>query len=524
MRRSARWLKSAARSLGLALACFGVVSSIAVSAGAQGAAEPAEPAPCGPFEAGPTGVVELAADRTLRDPGVLALAAADVSDATPADPSGSAAAPAAGNAPTSTATARDLGSIVPLPASDPAGAPSSSAAPGSADPAAASEALLALPKNAAGGIPTDFELGPDAKIAQSFFSPVICATVARVTGPPGTSLDQLVTVVPETGIVVPNDVYASAAAELTPAPAAANAADPYAPLQYGLALSGVRAARELGAGDGVRVALLDSPPEFAHRDLAPSRIEAIATETKGRPSVHGTLMAGVIGAAENNGFGIAGLAPKARIISIPVCTPKGGAGGQCTIYQMLQGFDHAYDAKAVLVNLSLSGPPNPLLERGVARLEELGLVVVAAAGNEGREEKRYPAAYPSVIGVGAVDREGKLFATSNRGAWVELYAPGVEVLSTMPGSAFAFGSGTSLAAAHVTGSLAVLTGITGDVKRARSELFRSVNSRAANTLPILPPACDVLRRVGRACGAAGSSPTPGRSPSPGSSADPKPAR
>ena len=507
MNRGEHEAKSAARSFGLALACFCTVL-IAATAGLTGAAwAEQDPVPCGPFDGGPTGIVELAADRTLHDPGVQALAAADnVSDNSSDNSSDNTSDIAPGSATATGAMARDPGSIVPLPDSDPAGSTSSppnTAAPGAT---ADSEALLALPKNAAGGIPTDFELGPDAKIAQSFFSPVICATVARVTGPPGSTLDQLVTVVPATGIVVPNDVYANAASELKPAPAVASAADPYAPLQYGLALSGVRAARELGAGQGVRVALLDSAPEFAHRDLAPSRIEAIATELKGKPSVHGTLMAGVIGAAENNGFGIAGLAPKAQIVSIPVCTPKGGAGGQCTIYQMLQGFDRAYDAKAVLVNLSLSGPPNPLLERGVKRLEELGLVVVAAAGNDGREEKRYPAAYPSVIGVGAIDREGKLFATSNRGAWVELYAPGVEVLSTVPGSAFAFGSGTSLAAAHVTGSLAVLTSITGDAKRARSELFRSVNARAGNSLPILPAACEVLGRLGRPCGAAKATP------------------
>lgn len=456
---------NATRCLGSAVACF-------LIALAAGAALAEDSAPCGPFEAGATGIVELAADRTLRDPGIQA-------------PSGDSAA-------------RDLGSIVPLPTADP-NEP--------AEDSRESEALLALPKDASGSIPTDFELGQGARIAQSFFSPVICATVARVTGPPGSTLEQLVTVVPETGIVVPNDVYASAADEVKPIAAGANAADPYAPLQYGLAVSGVRAARSLGAGEGVRVALLDSAPEFTHRDLAPSRMEAVATETKGKAGVHGTLMAGVIGAAENNGFGIAGLAPKAQIVSIPVCTAKGGAGGECTIYQMLQGFDRAYDAKAVLVNLSLSGPPNPLLERGVARLEKLGLVVVAAAGNAGHEEKRYPAAYPSVIGVGAVDREGRLFASSNRGAWVELYAPGVEVLSTVPGSAFAFGSGTSLAAAHVTGSLAVLTGITGDAKRARSELFRVVNARGEKNLPTLPAVCDVLRRLGRECGAVKGKPS-----------------
>jgi hypothetical protein len=498
MSRRARTFRSAARSFGTALVGFFALIASALThafagalvfAAALAARADADPAPCGPFDGGETGIVELAAGQRYDDPGVQGPGA-----------SGGGQAAAA-----------DLGSIVPLPSLDPAAASATEAgrgaAPGSTAAGATaaeggeapSEALLALPKNAAGLIPTDFELGPEAKIAQSFFSPVICATVARVTGPPGSTLDQLVTVVPETGVVVPNDVYASAAADVKPAPTTAAAGDPYAPLQYGLALSGVRAARGLGSGEGVRVALLDSPPDFAHRDLAPGRIEAVATGTKSPPSVHGTLMAGVIGAAENNGFGIAGLAPKARIVSIPVCTPKGGAGGQCTIYQMLQGFDRAYEAKAALVNLSLSGPPNPLLERGVARLEALGLVVVAAAGNDGREEKRYPAAYPSVIGVGAVDREGKLFATSNHGAWVELYAPGVEVLSTVPGNAFAFGSGTSLAAAHVTGSLAVLTSITGDAKRARSELFRSLDARVARTLPLLPKSCDVLRRVGKTC-------------------------
>jgi hypothetical protein len=370
-------IPSAVRFVGSALVRFSgaLVCTLAVLLAPPSVAK--EEAPCGPFEAGPTGIVELAADRTVRDPGI--------------------------QAPTSDGAAHDPGSIVPLPGAAPGTASdepadSEATAGDAAATGRASEALLALPKNAAGAIPTDFELGPGAAIAQSFFSPVICATVARVTGPPGSTLDQLVTVVPDTGIVVPNDVYASAADELTPVAASPAAADPYAPLQYGLALAGVRDARSLGAGEGVRVALLDSAPEFAHRDLAPSRILAVATDEKSKAGVHGTLMAGVIGAAENNGYGIAGLAPKARIVSIPVCTPKGGAGGQCTIYQMLQGFDRAFDAEAVIVNLSLSGPPNPLLERGVARLEELGLVVVAAAGNEGREDRRYPAAYPSVVG------------------------------------------------------------------------------------------------------------------------------
>ena len=384
-----------------------------------------------------------------------------------------------------------LGQIIQLPAAKASESASSDGAP--------SEAILALPKNEAGQISSDFELGPGASITSSFFSPVICATVARVSGPPGTPLTQLVTVVPEGSALVANDFYASAAAEVAPAAAVPpGEPDPYASLQYGLAISGVREARGLSTGQGVKIALLDSAPEAGHTDLSASQIQPLEGADAPEVGVHGTLMAGVINAIEGNGFGIAGLAPDAELISIPICRPSGAAGGQCTIYDLLQGLDSAWDAEAHIVNLSLSGPPNILLERGVARLEELGAVVVAAAGNEGTDRKRYPAAYPSVIGVGAVDRDGKAFSGSNRGSWVELVAPGVDILSTVPGNAFAFGNGTSLAAAHVSGALAVLTSVTRDAKVARGELFRASAAAGAGR-GVMPKMCDVFARIGQSC-------------------------
>ena len=486
------------------------------------------------FLAAPVGHADEASSLCGPFAGPYQVAAADVEAAERAASRSGVTAPAA-------AGQGGAGEIVNLPANTP-GAVAQSAQ-------RESEAVLALPKDGAGQIPTDFELGVGARVSRSFFSPVICATVAKVVGPPGATLEQLVTVVPDTSIVVANDVYATAASELTglasppavPAggislpPAAgsiamlplavggaeaaaqaasANApggapseavreADPYAPLQYGLAVSGVLEARHLGAGAGVRVALLDSAPEVGHRDLAATRISAINSDEPVETGVHGTLMAGVIAAVEDNGFGIVGLAPEAELVSVPVCRPKAN-GGSCTIFDLLQGLDRAWEADAALVNLALSGPANPLLERGVARLEELGLVVVAAAGNEGTREERYPAAYPSVVGVGAIDREGKTFASSNRGPWVELYAPGVEVLSTIPGSAFAFGNGTSLAAAHVTGTLAVLTSVTEDPKRARALLFRAAQAQRAAAGPSLPSACEVLKPSERTCGGSAS--------------------
>lgn len=425
---------------------------------------------------------------------------------------GGVTAPGAG----ASGLASGKGSIVPLEAprgvSDAAGG----AATGASTP---SEAILALPKNDAGQIPTDFELGDGAKIADSYFSPVTCATIARIEGPPGASIEQLVTVVPDGSALVRNDVYASAAAGVETvgsAAAEAPAPDPYASLQYGLAITGIREARAAATGDGVTIALLDSAPETAHDDLAAAKIRPVGGDAAREIGVHGTLMAGVISATEGNGFGIAGVAPDAELVSIPICRPTGAAGGRCTIYDIVRGLDQAWDADASIVNLSLSGPPNVLLERGVARLEELGAVVVAAAGNEGTQDKRYPAAYPSVIGVGAIDAEGRRFAGGNRGPWVELLAPGVDVLSTVPGNAFAFGNGTSLAAAHVSGLLAVVTEATGNAKLARGELFRAVSARASRSREArkqLPRACEILARTERPCGASSAT-------APASSADP----
>lgn len=480
------------RRLGRALAIGLLVSAF------EAGAEPTDPdpgLPCGPFDRHAAPSTPPAAP--LQEPGITSPGS-------------------------ETATSAGAGEIrrLPLPDRGSRGNESEAERP--------SEALLALPKDASGGLPTDFELAPGARIVRSFFSPVLCATIARVVGPAGASPRDLVPGLPESALAVANDVYANAVEDPNPDQTGGRrpgrSGDPYDSLQYGLETSGVRRARRLSDGTGVRVALLDSVPDSSHRDLGVVEIhrlpeteaeaEAEAAEARDaapiEPGLHGTLMAGVIAAREDNGFGIAGLAPGARLVSVPVCAPSGapsgggggtaGAGGRCLLYDLLRGLDLAWEAEAQILNLSLTGPANPLLARGMARLEQLGLVVVAAAGNEALDEPRYPAAYPTVIGVGAHDREGAAFARGNRGAWVELVAPGVEVISTVPGDAFAFGNGTSLAAAHVTGMLAVLTGVTKDARLARAELFRTIHASGTPRLPpLLPSICEVLPRLDQAC-------------------------
>jgi len=411
-------------------------------------------------------------------------------------------APAPSARPRSGPDAPEPGAIVDLPALPAAGA----------EQQQGGEALLFLPKREDGSLADDFTLARGTRVVASYWSRVLCATVARLVGDPSAAPADLLDALPDDVAVVPNHVYTTAAAEVEPAPetspqngASSDPApdaspDPYRGLQHGLDRLGVDAARPVSEGAGARVAVLDSAPQADHRDL---RLELLAVPDgpDTAAAVHGSLSVGVIAAVSRNGFGMAGAAPRAHVVAIPVCTPHGStASDRCGLFDLLRGLDVAWGARAQVLNLSLVGPANPLLERATARLDELGLVIVAAAGNEATAAPRYPAAYASVVGVGAVDREGRPDPRSNRGPSAEIRAPGVEVLSTVPGHAFAFGSGTSLAAAHVSGALAVLVGSGATPLEARTALFQAsrVASPGAAT-PNLAPLCDALALLGRPC-------------------------
>jgi subtilisin family serine protease len=225
------------------------------------------------------------------------------------------------------------------------------------------------------------------------------------------------------------------------------------------------------------------------------------------------LVAGIIAAIENNAFGIVGIAPAAELLAIPVCAPVGDPlGEECRMFDLLRGVDRAWAEDARLVNLALVGPPDPVLERAMDRLRQLGVLVVAAAGNDGTDQPRYPAAYPSVIGVGAMDEQGRRWPRSNYGPAVSLLAPGVEVLSTIPADRFAFADGSSLAAAHVSGLLSVLLAASDQPERVRRALLDAGHEAAlaaskrrsgqgAGASAVLPRLCDVLPALGASCSA-----------------------
>jgi subtilisin family serine protease len=134
-----------------------------------------------------------------------------------------------------------------------------------------------------------------------------------------------------------------------------------------------------------------------------------------------------------------------------------GRPASATSAVLLKSFEWSIDQGARVLNLSFAGPRDPLMEKAVRAAHARRAILVAAAGNAGPSAPpAYPAAYPQVIAVTATDSADRLYAQANRGAYIAMAAPGVDILAPTAGHAHQLHSGTSFAAAHVSGIIALL--------------------------------------------------------------------
>ncbi|GAB2684678.1 S8 family serine peptidase [Thalassiella azotivora] len=265
--------------------------------------------------------------------------------------------------------------------------------------------------------------------------------------------------------------------------------DPRYPQQWGLPKINAPAAWERTTGDpSVVVAVVDSGCDLDHPDLAPLLVPGqdmvdlgpsptpppgfrFEGDFSGRDAVpddevgHGTHVAGTIAAASNNALGVAGVTWSCRIMPVKALTrivriSDGQVRGVGSSADVAAAVRWAADHGASVINMSLGSPSPTTVERNaVAYAVGKGCVVVAAMGNDGSADPSYPAAYPDVVSVGAIDSADKRASFSQTGSHIDVVAPGVGIWSTYPDDSYASLTGTSMACPHVAGVAALVRSV-----------------------------------------------------------------
>jgi thermitase len=232
--------------------------------------------------------------------------------------------------------------------------------------------------------------------------------------------------------------------------------DPMLANQWGLISASFGGAWNDAKGGRAKVAIVDSGAYSNHPDIG--RIiaqrdfvedDAVADDDNG----HGTHVTGIAGALTDNGKGVAGGCFDCELLIAKVM----GRIGFTTDSRIVKGINWSANHGADVVNLSLGGSgDSSVLRTAVDRAYGRGALVVAAAGNEGTNEPQYPAAYSKVIAVSATTADGRLARYSSRGDWVDLAAPGTDILSTSNSGGYDRMSGTSMSAPFVSGLAGLL--------------------------------------------------------------------
>ncbi|MBT2634072.1 S8 family serine peptidase [Pseudomonas sp. ISL-88] len=225
--------------------------------------------------------------------------------------------------------------------------------------------------------------------------------------------------------------------------------------QWDLAPIQVKQAWKEGlTGRNVKVAVIDSGI-FPHDDLSIAGGYAAVTYTSSYKddNGHGTHVAGII-AAQHDGYGVDGIAPGVRLYAVKALDQKGSGD----LKSLLKAIDWSIANKMDIINMSLgTNGDSQILHEAVDKAYQKGIVIVAAAGNDGNKKPvNYPAAYSSVTAVSAANEKNQLAAFSTAGKQIEFSAPGTNITSTYLNQLYAIADGTSQAAPHVTGMFALL--------------------------------------------------------------------
>ena len=256
----------------------------------------------------------------------------------------------------------------------------------------------------------------------------------------------------------------------------------------------LRELHAIATGKGVVVAQVDSGVDLTHPDLR-GQVAVARNFVPGQAFIgeaHGTEVAGIISARADNGIGIAGVAPDARLLALRACWQLADGSAQCDSFTLAQALQFALRSKTAVLNLSLSGPRDDLLGRLLDVALKQGITVVAAVDPKATDGG-FPASHPGVLAV-ASEGDARVLADA-------LMAPGHDIPTTTMGDAWAMASGPSFAAAQVSGLAALLRQLQPRLRPAemRALLAPPANPLLAEAAPAVVNACASLERSSHRC-------------------------
>lgn len=222
----------------------------------------------------------------------------------------------------------------------------------------------------------------------------------------------------------------------------------------------------ISTGHRMKIAVIDTGVDFAHPDLKYSLTRGINLVHRNIPPYddngHGTHISGTIAAA-NSTQGMIGVAPRSVVYPVKAFDHNGSA----FVSDIILAIDWCVRAEIDIINMSfgMQTRSRTLLDI-VGKANQAGVIIVASSGNDGkRRTADYPARYPQTISVGATDRNRRIPAFSNRGQFVDIYAPGDKIVSAWLQGKYHEMSGTSMATSHVSGAIALLLAQKPDLKK-----------------------------------------------------------
>lgn len=208
-------------------------------------------------------------------------------------------------------------------------------------------------------------------------------------------------------------------------------------------------------GDGIKVGVVDTGIDYRHPDISPNYVGGIDIADNDSDPLdwhgHGTHCAGII-AADDNGTGIVGVAPNAKLYAVKVFA---NGSTWCWWSDVIAGIEWCVSHGINVISMSIGGDYDPVFEQACNSAYQAGCLLVAAAGNSGGAVEA-PAMFSSVVAVGALDKNNARPSWSCYGPELEFVAPGVSIYSTVLNASYGYKSGTSMACPHVSGLAALI--------------------------------------------------------------------